>query len=332
MPTAKSKRSSDARARIRWPWAVLGTCLVALGIGLAIAAVIFERDFRIKRETGTLFNYDPIVFGGICFGSTAFIVGIVGVLIGLLGRCYRVVGIGFGILLLFLFWSLVYSFWPTRETLVTAARTGNPVMARWSLLAGFSPNALDHRPTVPNGRQPWHSALNVAIESRHFDIAKLLIEYGADVNMKDAARYYPIVCAVYTGNRDLVQYLVEKGANSKVHIGFPKGNLAHATSNPELLDDLRKLGVGLDEPDSEGNTPLIKNARYGRWETVGFLLKHGANPHHANDKKKTALRYAEESWKDLKSGQASPNYKSTPENEHHSDRLSKTLKLLEPFR
>lgn len=55
---------------------------------------------------------------------------------------------------------------------------------------------------------------------------------------------------------------------------------------------LLAAGAAADEPDEEGNTPLLCAAHAGSADIVQMLLAAGANAHAANSKGKTALMYA----------------------------------------
>jgi ankyrin repeat protein len=61
---------------------------------------------------------------------------------------------------------------------------------------------------------PIHSA----VAGDHTDIAELLIECGADVNVKQAAGVTPLHSAAHNGNIDMLILLLESGADTSIHM------------------------------------------------------------------------------------------------------------------
>ena len=93
---------------------------------------------------------------------------------------------------------------------------------------------------------------------------KGLVERGANVNIKDA-NYgdTPLIRAATSGEREIVKYLIEKGAK---------------------IDDTNKIG----------DTALIVAACYGEKDATNELIMNGANIDIENKEKKTALQYVYE--------------------------------------
>jgi hypothetical protein len=88
-----------------------------------------------------------------------------------------------------------------------AAAFGGPQATALLLTHGahvhrFSRNAMHN--------QPLHACIAI---SRDCETARLLIEQGADVNMAQAGGYTPLHQAAANGRADLVQILLEAGAN-----------------------------------------------------------------------------------------------------------------------
>ena len=119
------------------------------------------------------------------------------------------------------------------------------------------------------------SPLHVAVMNANWDLAKQLIEAGADVNEWDIYGMAPLFTAV--GNRsrndggrasidppneatglDIVRLLLERGANPNMQLFFRPSNVRGATN-------------------TRGSTPLIRAANANDREVVGLLLEHGAD-------------------------------------------------------
>jgi ankyrin repeat protein len=159
--------------------------------------------------------------------------------------------------------------------LMFAARQGALEAATALADAGADLNMQD-----PDGTP----ALTVAIINGHHDVARLLLERGANPNVADAAGMTPLYAAVelhtsemYPERRalrrssgpfstlDLVKLLVAKHAQ-------PDAPLKTVT-----LRWGRRRGPG-DAALAEGATPLMRAARFADVETMRVLLDAGANP------------------------------------------------------
>ncbi|HTV80982.1 MAG TPA: ankyrin repeat domain-containing protein [Steroidobacteraceae bacterium] len=137
---------------------------------------------------------------------------------------------------------------------------------------------LKHRADVslpgPDGMPP----LSIAMMNGNWDIAKRLIEAGADVNQWDIFGQGPLNVAIVnfrvrgdnpldrdapdrTTARDVVKLLVERGANPNQQLYF------HAAARTILGADTGR-----------GTTPFLSACDLGDIGIVKLLLAHGANP------------------------------------------------------
>lgn len=91
----------------------------------------------------------------------------------------------------------------------------------------------------------WYTSnpLTIAIDKGFLDIAHLLIERGADVNIDPEIDMTPLVVAVYANNFQLVKKLVERGADVKAVGSQSSIALSVAASNgyKEIYDYLLPL-------------------------------------------------------------------------------------------
>lgn len=140
----------------------------------------------------------------------------------------------------------------------------------------------------------YRTSLHRAVLNGHLEVAKLLIEYGADVNA-DHALKTPLCCAIRGKHTEIVRLLVENGANVNASCtninGTSSLTLAIRSGIPEILRILVKAGANINKEVGHGGWPLHMAVSSGNIEFVDILLKEGGdiNPLHHN---KTPLNLA----------------------------------------
>jgi len=160
-----------------------------------------------------------------------------------------------------------------RTLLLPASADGLVDTVRWLLNHGIDVNSP--------GYDGWF-ALHEAVNSRHFQVAQILLEHKADVNARNDRGEVPlhlVACPPGYGDRLLIPMM-------------------------ELL-----LGHGADvnARDNEGSTPLYHSSHTGdewRWPKTGtvegtrFLLEHGASIDAVNNMGETPRQRAAE-WDNI---------------------------------
>jgi ankyrin repeat protein len=172
---------------------------------------------------------------------------------------------------------------PSGETPLMSATRANNASAVEALIArGADVNARE--------RSHGQTALMWAFSRGYRDIARTLIDHGADVRAKSDAGFSPLLFAARQGDRDSVEFLLSKGAdvndtakdgNSVLHVAVVRGHV-------ELSEFLLARGANSNAM-GPGYTPLHWAA--GTWDsqTTHEYLALPPQPHAVNDEWKTLI-------------------------------------------
>ncbi len=163
----------------------------------------------------------------------------------------------------------------------------------------------------PHGYLPYHrdipfgsdTALLFAVRAGDVASAKLLVEAGANVNDADAWGISATMFAAHSGFADLVEYLLDKGADpnstgpgfTALHAAVMRRDtrtvaalLAHGANPNTRLATWTPTRRASDDynfgPQLVGATPVWLSARCSEPNIMRLLLKHGADPlfvHHS---------------------------------------------------
>ena len=110
------------------------------------------------------------------------------------------------------------------------------------------------------------------------DIVKYLLSKGAKVNARNADGESALMEAVKRGFDDIVDVLVAAGADVKARDG--RGNTAFSLAafgaHLEIADVLIQHGADLDAADPSGITPLLGAASMGNEDVLRYLVGKGA--------------------------------------------------------
>jgi len=141
----------------------------------------------------------------------------------------------------------------TTNVLMECAKTGNLDAVK----------ALLSRELDINGREPrrGQTALMWAVAAKHPEVARLLIEHGADVNIPSKDGFTPLMFAAQQGDMKAAEILLAAGAK-------------------------------VNDVTPAGDTPLLIASASGNQALAIFLLDHGADPNAADEYGFTALHFA----------------------------------------
>jgi ankyrin len=171
----------------------------------------------------------------------------------------------------------------------------------WSQVMAVPPHGLlEYNRAIPHGGD---TALMFAARVGDLASAKLLLAAGANVNDADAWGISATTLAAHSGYGELVEFLLEKGADPNASGGFTALHEAIMRRDEKMVSALLARGADANAPlrtwtptrrSSEdfnfapelvGATPFWLAARFSQPGVMRLLVKHGADPlfvHHGD--------------------------------------------------
>lgn len=105
---------------------------------------------------------------------------------------------------------------------------------------------LDGNPSLVRARDPAHDStpLHLAVARERYDIAALLVAYGADVNAGNDVKHRPLHFAAQFGYVKMAEWLLARGAdvNARTRHGVTPLRLAVANKQERVAEVLRRHG------------------------------------------------------------------------------------------
>jgi len=166
-----------------------------------------------------------------------------------------------------------------------AVRRGRIEVVRHAIAEGTDLNQLSPQDSM--------TPLMVAAEQGWAEIVALLLQSGADVNVRDRDSHTALTHAVAGKKSETVRQLIAAGAELNV-VGtcFPYNTplmFAAMSGRGSLAKLLVEAGADVDAADPHGNTALMKACQAGKPKTVRCLLRLGADPNRVNEGGRTAI-------------------------------------------
>jgi uncharacterized protein len=174
-----------------------------------------------------------------------------------------------------------------------AVYVNHPEIAESLIATGVEPNIFEAAATgsVERVRQllkqdpglvhAWSSDGWTALHLNwgHLDVAKLLIESGADINVnsKNQLNATPLQGAVASNQIDLARLYISHGANVNCR-SEEGGSPLHEAAGNGFLDFAQLLienGANVNQKDDNGKTPLAIALQYKKADVAKFLREHG---------------------------------------------------------
>lgn len=182
---------------------------------------------------------------------------------------------------------------------MSAAKAGDVAAAQRALESGADPNCR------VAGTWLNFTPLLQAISENHFEVAKLLLEHGADPYLEDENGDPAMVFAADKVNERIARFLTARGvsidAKNREGLTALTRQISYAPS--EDIDLLMRLGADPNQRGQRGETPVIMLAKVlssspkatqDRVAAMKVLINHGADVNAADEMGNFALLYAVE--------------------------------------
>ena len=148
------------------------------------------------------------------------------------------------------------------------------------------------------------ASLAMATEGSGPEIVSLLLQEGADPNIKNRDGHSPLYLALRNQHKGTLDLLLSHGAlkdenffNHSAKLGADLLQICHRKKmniEIEKVETLLEINVDTDTKDEKGWTSLIHSASAGRKEVVALLLKYRADINARDNDGATALFWASE--------------------------------------
>ena len=175
---------------------------------------------------------------------------------------------------------------PSDEALLLAVRSNVIETVRMLLDKGASVNAKGHMEKLPmqHAGFPYPeqasemTALMWAIYWGHTPVVKLLLNQGADLEVKDGGGAKALILACLKQRPEVMKLLIDKGVdvNARLWRGETALMSAAAIDNLKIVKLLVQNGADINAKDNTGKTALIIASENGHTQIVELLKAHGA--------------------------------------------------------
>ena len=154
---------------------------------------------------------------------------------------------------------------------------------------------IHHSPNLINSEFGyWETPLILAAEKGHLDIVELLLECGANVN-KAIYEDTPLTASIKRNYEDVFELLLKRGADVDGYILIDRWTALHWAAyfgRTNLTSILLRHNANLNTCDHWGKTPLHIAVSERNLETMQLLVDAGSDPTLKDDDGKTPLHLA----------------------------------------
>jgi hypothetical protein len=143
------------------------------------------------------------------------------------------------------------------------------------------------------GKNESYPVLHLAAKGNHLNIARFLIENGADINARNSYHATPLYLALKRKKADVAEHLIQQGADSNKRCFGQRTplHMALKTKQHDLAMMLIEKGANINDRDYWGWSPLHYALRYENPAIAKTLIRAGAEVNVATVQKWTPLHY-----------------------------------------
>ena len=140
-----------------------------------------------------------------------------------------------------------------------------------------------------------HSPLHLASRSGALEVVKMLVKAGAGVNATDGNGRTCLIDAAHYGHTETVRYLVGLPEVDVNYRGMCSETALHCAVNqghPDMVQVLIDVGADIDTRNDDGHSPLHCASQEGALEVVKMLVEAGAGVNATDYDGTTSLIFA----------------------------------------
>ncbi len=158
--------------------------------------------------------------------------------------------------------------------LLDACRTGNLVTVKH----------LVNEANVNFKNEIGETPLSMAIKHGHFEVVKVLVDKGADLNGVESLIETSLTLAIKNRRYEMIPFFIEKGVdiNKPDFVGETPLILLVDQNRLQEVSVLLQAGAKVNMKSEVGETPLVLAAEKGSVEMVKLLLAYGADVNDAS--------------------------------------------------
>lgn len=154
---------------------------------------------------------------------------------------------------------------------------------------------LSNEATINAKTADGASALHLATQNGHLEVARALIVKGSAVDSQTDSGFTPLHLAAQNGHDAIAELLITDkrvNLNAETKEGGTPLHLASGFGHDRVVDQLATSGAKVDVLTQKLSTPLHLAAQHGHDKVARVLIKHGAQLESRTDSRQTALHLA----------------------------------------
>lgn len=133
--------------------------------------------------------------------------------------------------------------------------------------------------------------LHLAVYNENEELLEAIINAGAQLELHDFDEATPLLSALEIGNAAIVKILLNSGADATIRGSTGQGALAYDLDT-ETQKLLIEKGASVNIADDAGITPLMRTMQNNNVDKVKLLVEHGADFSARDHENLTVLHYA----------------------------------------